>query len=43
MVKDMSENERTAQTIEWDVDGRPVVPDKPMISFIEGDGIGPDI
>ena len=43
MVKDMSENERTVQTIEWDVDGRPVVPDKPIISFIEGDGIGPDI
>ncbi|OPX39244.1 MAG: hypothetical protein B1H12_00170, partial [Desulfobacteraceae bacterium 4484_190.2] len=43
MVKDMSENERTLQTIEWDVDGRPVVPDKPIISFIEGDGIGPDI
>ena len=43
MVKNMSENERAAQTIEWDVDGRPVVPDKPIISFIEGDGIGPDI
>ncbi|MBU4426014.1 MAG: isocitrate dehydrogenase (NADP(+)) [Proteobacteria bacterium] len=39
----MSENERTVKTIEWDVDGRPVVPDKPIISFIEGDGIGPDI
>lgn len=43
MVKDMSENERSVQTIEWDIDGRPVVPDKPIISFIEGDGIGPDI
>jgi len=43
MVKDMSENERAVQTIEWDVEGRPVVPDKPIISFIEGDGIGPDI
>jgi len=43
MVKDMSENERAVQTIEWDLDGRPVVPDKPIISFIEGDGIGPDI
>lgn len=39
----MSENERSVQTIEWDIDGRPVVPDKPIISFIEGDGIGPDI
>jgi len=39
----MSENERAVQTIEWDLDGRPVVPDKPIISFIEGDGIGPDI
>jgi isocitrate dehydrogenase len=24
-------------------DGRPVVPDNPIIPFIEGDGIGPDI
>jgi isocitrate dehydrogenase len=39
----MSENERAGQIIEWDLDGRPVVPDKPIISFIEGDGIGPDI
>jgi isocitrate dehydrogenase len=43
MVKDMSESERAVHTIEWDVDGRPVVPDEPIISFIEGDGIGPDI
>ncbi len=29
--------------IQWDDSGRPVVPDHPIIPFIEGDGIGPDI
>jgi len=31
------------QRIEADADGRLVVPDRPMIPFIEGDGTGPDI
>jgi len=31
------------EIIEWTSDGRPIVPDKPVIGFIEGDGIGPDI
>jgi len=29
--------------IEWDDEGRPIVPETPEIGFIEGDGIGPDI
>ena len=29
--------------IKWDTDGRPIVPDNPIIPFIKGDGIGPDI
>ena len=32
-----------ANTIRWDDNQRPVVPDLPIIPFIEGDGIGPDI
>ncbi len=31
------------EIIRWDTDGRPIVPDNPIIPFIEGDGIGPDI
>jgi isocitrate dehydrogenase len=29
--------------ISWDDGGQPVVPDQPIIPYIEGDGIGPDI
>ena len=29
--------------ISWTSDGKPVVPENPIIGFIEGDGIGPDI
>ncbi len=29
--------------IQWDDQNRPIVPDFPVIPFIEGDGIGPDI
>ncbi len=29
--------------ISWTSDGKPVVPENPVIGFIEGDGIGPDI
>jgi len=29
--------------ITWDDEGQPVVPDQPVIPYIEGDGIGPDI
>lgn len=33
----------TGNTISWDPYGRPIVPDNPVIPFIEGDGTGPDI
>jgi isocitrate dehydrogenase len=29
--------------IRWDPQGRPLVPDHPIIPYLEGDGIGPDI
>jgi isocitrate dehydrogenase len=35
--------ERDGEIIEWNGEGRPVVPDSPVIPYIEGDGIGPDI
>ena len=31
------------EKIRYTADGRPVVPDQPIIPFIEGDGVGPDI
>lgn len=33
----------TDQRVTWEEDGRPKVPDRPVIPYIEGDGIGPDI
>ncbi|MBW1796949.1 MAG: isocitrate dehydrogenase (NADP(+)) [Deltaproteobacteria bacterium] len=33
----------TEKIITWDARGEPVVPDNPIVSYIEGDGIGPDI
>jgi len=36
--KDMTEN-----MITWNAEGHPIVPENPIISYIEGDGIGPDI
>jgi isocitrate dehydrogenase len=33
----------SAKVIQWNGENRPVVPDFPVIPFIEGDGIGPDI
>ena len=35
--------DNTANIIQWDARKRPLVPDFPIIPFIEGDGIGPDI
>jgi len=35
--------EEGGEIITWDGHGRPVVPELPIIAFIEGDGIGPDI
>lgn len=31
------------EIIQWGEDGRPVVPDRPVIPYMEGDGTGPDI
>ncbi len=36
--KDLTEN-----MITWNAEGHPIVPENPVISYIEGDGIGPDI
>jgi len=36
-------NPDTSNMISWDARKRPIVPDRPVIPFIEGDGIGPDI
>ena len=33
----------SGETITWDERGKPVSPPRPVIPFIEGDGIGPDI
>ncbi len=38
-----SNTDDSANIIGWDDQQRPVVPDFPIIPFIEGDGIGPDI
>jgi len=35
--------ERAGDIIGWDQEDRPLVPDDPVIPYIEGDGIGPDI
>ena len=33
----------STEVIQWDGENRPLAPDFPVIPFIEGDGIGPDI
>jgi isocitrate dehydrogenase len=40
--RDIPANE-AGDKIEWDAEGRPLIPDHPIIPYIEGDGIGPDI
>jgi len=39
----MNSEKRSGEIIQWDKEGRPVVPSSPVICFIEGDGTGPDI
>ena len=34
---------KAGETIKWDAQAGPVVPDNPIIPYISGDGIGPDI
>ncbi len=43
MTNEMNEAEKPGEIIEWGADGRPIVPDSPIIPYIEGDGTGPDI
>jgi isocitrate dehydrogenase len=43
MIKGYNIAEDVGEVIEWDANGRPAVPQNPIITFIEGDGIGPDI
>ena len=43
MENEMNRTEKTGEIIKWDTDGQPLVPDNPVIPYIEGDGIGPDI
>ena len=43
MTNKMNEAEKAGEIIEWGVDGRPIVPDNPIIPYIDGDGTGPDI
>jgi len=43
MTNEINRPETSGRVIEWDKGGRPLVPDDPIIPYIEGDGIGPDI
>ena len=43
MTNETNEAEKAGKIIEWGADGRPIVPDNPIIPYIEGDGTGPDI
>ena len=42
-IQNASDAVGAEKIIQWDDRQRPVVPDFPIIPFIEGDGIGPDI
>lgn len=42
-MKDIEKFFQIGNKIEWSPDGTPIVPDFPVIPFIEGDGTGPDI
>jgi isocitrate dehydrogenase len=43
MVDEMNEAKNAGEIIQWDPDGRPMVPENPIIPYMEGDGTGPDI
>jgi len=43
MINTKNKVEERGGIITWDEQGRPVVPDNPIIANIEGDGTGPDI
>ena len=42
-IQNIPDADESVNVIHWDADHRPVVPNFPIIPFIEGDGIGPDI
>ncbi|MBW2708777.1 MAG: isocitrate dehydrogenase (NADP(+)) [Deltaproteobacteria bacterium] len=42
-IQNIPDANESVNVIRWDADHRPVVPNFPIIPFIEGDGIGPDI
>ena len=43
MSEQGSSVKKIGQEIKWDKEGKPLVPECPIIPYIEGDGIGPDI
>jgi len=43
MLTEKNKAEKAGKIIEWGADGWPIVPDNPIIPYIEGDGTGPDI
>ncbi len=43
MIEAMNKAEDVGGVITWDDEGRPLVPNNPIIAYIEGDGIGPDL
>ena len=43
MASGMRETDKVGEIVSWDAKGRPIVPDSPIVPFIEGDGTGPDI
>jgi isocitrate dehydrogenase len=43
MANQTNKAANTGEIIEWGTDGHPIVPDNPIIPYIEGDGTGPDI
>lgn len=43
MIAMVESAEQEGEILKWDAEDRPLVPDNPVIPYIEGDGIGPDI
>ena len=43
MTRSYNSKKKDEKLIRWDEAGRPIIPDNPIIPYIEGDGIGADI
>lgn len=43
MANEANKAAKAGEIVEWGTDGQPIVPDNPIIPYIEGDGTGPDI